>query len=385
MKNSWTTPKVKSFPIESGKPWYVWFRFNGILKFVKKGINHIPDYAERLEEAHALASVLEDKLKKGWIPAHTKAIIAKDILSFNDALDFGLEALKPSVSYKTWQDYGCTVRFFKATAKKLKIDKLLISNCERYHVKLIMDNLQQSRSWKNKNYNKHLGYISSVFSELVEWEHIKSNVVRDIRPKKEEKTEGYIQPTDDEKRIIFSHLKETDFHYYIFACIEYYMGIRPKEILSLKCGDVDMENRIIRVPPEDSKNDAYRYVPIFDHVFELLCGFNLSDPDYYLIGRPKPYGCRFFKHEYFCPNPYPIKRATSTRKWKEYVIDGLGIDKKCYSLKHAGANAKLKAGMDMKTISTVFGHSSEKITEIYANHINQIRFQEARNVELESY
>lgn len=385
MKNSWTTPKVKSFPIESGKPWYVWFRFNGILKFVKKGINHIPDYAERLEEAHALASVLEDKLKKGWVPAQTKAIIAKDILSFNEALDFGLESLKPSVSLKTWQDYGCTVRFFKATAKKLKIDKLLISNCERYHVKLIMDDLQKSRSWKNKNYNKHLGYISSVFSELVEWEHIKSNVVRDIRPKKEEKTEGYIQPTENEKKIIFSHLKKIDFNFYIFCCIEYYMGIRPKEILSLKCSDIDMENRIIRVLPEGAKNDAYRYVPIFDHVFELLCTFDLSNPDHYLIGRPKPYGCRFFKHQYFCPNPYPIQRKTSTNKWKEYVIEGLGINVKCYSLKHAGANAKLKAGMDMKTISTVFGHSSEKMTELYANHINDIRFKEARSLEMESY
>ena len=28
-KNSWTLPKIKSYPIESGKDWYVWFRFNG--------------------------------------------------------------------------------------------------------------------------------------------------------------------------------------------------------------------------------------------------------------------------------------------------------------------------------------------------------------------
>lgn len=385
MKNSWTTPKVKSFPLETGTPWYVWYRFNGILKFVKKGINHIPDYNERLEEAHALASVLEDKLKKGWIPAQTKAIIAKDILSFNDALDFGLESLKPSISLKTYQDYRCTVRFFKATAKKLKIDKLLISNCERYHVKLIMDDLQQSRSWKNKNYNKHLGYISSIFSELVEWEHIKSNVVRDIRAKKEEKTEGYIQPTEHEHRTIFNHLKEVDYHFYVFCCIEYYMGIRPKEILSLKCSDVDLVNKIIRVLPEGAKNDSYRYVPIFDQVMVLLEEFNLSNPEWFLIGRPKPYGAKFFKHEYFCPNPYSIRRTTATHKWKKYVIDGLGIDKKCYSLKHKGANDKLKGGMDMKTISTVFGHSSEKMTELYANHINEIRFREARNVELESY
>ena len=215
MKNSWTTPKVKSFPLETGTPWYVWYRFNGILKFVKKGINHIPDYQERMEEALALAAVLEDKLKKGWVPVNTKAIIAKDILSFNDALDFGLESKKPAISPKTYLDYRCTVRFFQDAARKLKIDKLLISNCERYHIKLIMDHLQSSKGWTNKNYNKHLGFIKTIFSELVEWEHLKSNIIRDIRSKKEAKTGGYIQPTDQERKVIFAHLKKTDYNYYL--------------------------------------------------------------------------------------------------------------------------------------------------------------------------
>lgn len=385
MKNSWTTPKVKSFPIESGKEWYVWFRFNGIPKFVKTGLNKIPDYSERLEEANALAEVLLEKLQKGWIPIKTPAVIPKNSLTFNEALDFGLEKKKPSISPKTYLDYRCTVRFFHSAAKKLKIDKLFISNCERYHIKLIMDSLQESKSWNNKNYNKHLGYIQSIFTELVEWEHIKTNIVRDIRAKKEEKTEGYIQPNEVQKKRIFDHLKKVDYNYYVFCCIEYYLGIRPQEILNLKCSDIDLNLGFIRILAEDTKDASYRYVPILNPVSDLLSKIDLSHKDYYLIGRPKPYGCRFFKYEYFCPNPYSIKRDTATRKWKEYIIDGLGINVKCYSLKHAGANAKLKAGMEMKTISEMFGHSEEKMTEIYANYINQIRFQKAKEIELEIY
>ena len=385
MKNSWTTPKVKSYSIESGKEWYVWFRFNGILKMVKTGINSIPDYNERLEEANALASVLEDKLKKGWIPIKTNFYLQKSNLNLIQAIDFGLEKKKQTLAKYSYKDYRCTVNFFKAAAKKLKVDKLLISGCERYHVKLIMDHLQVEKKWTNKNFNKHLGYIKAIFTELVEWEHLKSNVCRDIRAKKEEKTEGYIQPTEQQKKTIFNHLKKVDFNYYVFSCIEYYLGIRPKEILLIKCSDIDMENRTIKISSEDSKDNSYRYVPILEPVFSLLSKFDLSKKENYLIGRPKPYGCRFFKHEYFCPNPYPIKRDTSTRKWKEYVIDGLKINVKCYSLKHAGANAKLKAGIPLKTISEMFGHSEEKITEIYANFMNQVRFEEAKNIELEVY
>lgn len=386
MKNSWTVPKVKSFPLESEKDWYVWFRFNGKLKIVKDGLKKFQDYNERLEEADALAEVLKEKLEKGWIPKKIKTTyIPKTALTINQAIDFALEAKKPSISPKTYLDYGCTVRFFKNAAIKLKIDQLLISNCERYHVKLIMDSIQKSENWCNNNYNKNLGFISTLFTELVEWEHIKSNIIRDIKSKKSEKTEGYVQPTDNEQKLIFDHLKEIDFNYYIFCCIEYYMGIRPKEILNLKCFDVNMESKTIKVLSEDAKDASYRYVPMLGPVFNLLKNLDLSNPDWYLIGRPKPYGCRFFKYQYFCPNPYSIKRDTATRKWKEYVIDGLGINVKCYSLKHKGANDKLKAGMSLKTISEMFGHSEEKITEIYANHINKIRFEEAKQIVLEEY
>jgi site-specific recombinase XerD len=55
------------------------------------------------------------------------------------------------------------------------------------------------------------------------------------------------------------------------------------------------------------------------------------------------------------------------------------------SFKHKGANDKLKAGMDLKTISEIFGHSKEKTTELYANHINSIRFEEASKIKLEEY
>ncbi len=146
-----------------------------------------------------------------------------------------------------------------------------------------------------------------------------------------------------------------------------------------------MKLGFIRLLAEDSKDASYRYIPILDPVMVLFEKLNLSNKDYYLIGRPKPYGAKFFKHEYFCPNPYSIRRTTSTNKWKKYVIDGLGIDVKCYSLKHKGANDKLKAGMDMKTISEMFGHSDEKMTEIYANFINQKRFKEAKLIQLEVF
>jgi integrase len=389
MKNSWTNPKVKSYPLDSGKDWYVWFRFNGVLKFVKIGLNQIQDYDERLSEAQALADVLKERLQKGWIPLiKEKKIVEaqqREILTLNDALDFGLQKKKHLLSTSSYKDYKCSVNFFKYSAKKNEIDKIPIHSCERYHVKLVMDFLQNEKKWKNKNFNKHLGVIKTIFSELVEWDYLKFNIVRDIRSKKEEKTEGYIQPTDDQQRVIFDYLKKIDYNFYVFCCIEYYLGIRPKEILLLKCNDIDLNERLIKISAEDSKDNSYRYVPILEPVFSILKKWDLSEKGNYLIGRPKPYGTKFPKEDYFCPNPYKINRKTATHKWRVYIIDGLKINVKCYSLKHKGANDKLKAGIPLKTISEMFGHSEEKITEIYANYMNKIRFDEAKNIVLDEY
>ena len=365
--------------------WYVYIYDTTNQKIIKKfykGINDSEDDEEKLLKCWELKSVVEEELKNGWIP---NKVSLKQSLSIAQAVMFALEKKKESVSNGTFRNYRCMANFFVETSKILDIEDLPIEACERFHVKSIMDKLQTDKGWTNKNFNKNLGFLKSLFSELVEWEYIKTNFCKDIRSKKEIKTEGYVLPLDNEKKIIFDHLKEVDYNFYIFCCIEYYLGIRPKEILLLKCGDVDLENKVIKILPENSKDASYRYVPILKPVMELLLKMDLSQKDYYLIGRPKAYGCRFFKHEYFCPNPYPIKRDTATRRWKELVIDGLGINVKCYALKHSGANAKLIAGMDLKTISEIFGHSDEKMTEIYANYINQKRFKEAQNIELEEY
>lgn len=50
-----------------------------------------------------------------------------------------------------------------------------------------------------------------------------------------------------------------------------------------------------------------------------------------------------------------------------------------YWFKHKGANDKEENGMNLKTIKEVFGHSSEKITEIYATKHQEKEFEKARN------
>lgn len=88
--NTWTIPKVKAYPKEINKEWYVWFRFNGILKIVKLGLNKISNREERLQEAQAMADVLHERLQKGWIPENSAKISNKSI-SITEAIIYGFE------------------------------------------------------------------------------------------------------------------------------------------------------------------------------------------------------------------------------------------------------------------------------------------------------
>ncbi|CAA7194561.1 hypothetical protein CHRY9293_00873 [Chryseobacterium potabilaquae] len=162
MKNSWTIPKVKSYPLETEKEWYVWFRFNGVLKFVKTGINKIPNYSERLEEANLLAEVLKERLEKGWVPDNSTKI-GKSCRVI-EAVSYGFEQKKLSVKKNTIDNFQSTVNFFCEAIRKLKFDKMIVANFERGHAKAILEYLKKEKNWTNKNYNKHLGYLRSIGS-----------------------------------------------------------------------------------------------------------------------------------------------------------------------------------------------------------------------------
>ncbi len=385
MKNNWTQPKLKTYPPDSDKEWYVWFRFNGGNPIrVKDGLNKILDLEERKFEGLALAKAIEIRLKKGWIPESKLYQRNSEVkMSVLDAIDFALDKKKPNLSPKSILDYGSTIRFFKDFIIRQKISRMLVTSIERHHIKLFLDEMQSQRNWAPKSYNKNLGFIKSLFSELVEWEIIKTNPAREIRNKKELKTFANLPLTDEEHKIVFNHIKKENFGFYVYCSFIYYCGIRPYELLQLKVKHLNLDNNLIEVPGHISKTDNDCQVPLLGNLPELLKEFNLSNRENFIFGNSKPYGCR--NSNMMQPNPYMHKREYPTRLWESYVKKTLKIDKNLYSLKHKGADDKLMAGMPLKTVMNVFRHSEEKTTEIYARAIKTQRFEEAKKIQLKIF
>lgn len=377
-KNIWTIPKVKSYPIP-GKDWYVWFRFNGgNPKRFSDGINQHETFEKRMKAANVLRDSLEAMLKAGWIPESKQKAFKPKKLKFIDAISFSMEKLKLRLSPKSYLDYSGTCRFVFAAAKKLKFHTLYIDQVERYHVKIIFEQIKSDRSWSNHAYNKNLGYFKSILSELMEYELIKNNPAHGIKSLKYD-TPPTEFPTDVEQTKIICKLSEYSMNYLIYIKTLYQTGMRPVELLRLKVSDIDLARSIILLRSTDGKTNKYRMVPIKPDLKPDLEKLLLNaKPDWYVFGTYRHNGGKHHKHKVFCPNPTQIKRETPTRIWKTLIKDELGIDKKMYSLKHKAANDMLFDGVDLETIQTVFGHSKSKTTEIYANQINKIRFEKAK-------
>lgn len=382
--NSWTTPKVKTYPLESGKEWYVWFRFNGVLKIVKIGLNKILDYNERLAEAQALAEVLDERLSKGWIPESSAKVSNKSI-SLIEAMNYGFEQKKLSVQKNTIDNFRTSVNFFCYAVRKLKFTQLKVGNFERSHAKAILEFLKKDKNWTNQNYNKHLGYLRSIFYEVLEAEYTKYNPFNDIRNLKVVKTPANIPPTDEEMRLICNELRDKNYGFYIFYMIIYYCGIRPDELRNLKIKNLDFENKNINVDAEFSKNGRDRCVPMLGNIFDLLINYKGLDENLYVFGTWVSNGGRHSCKNWFYPNPYRLKEDTPNKEWNKLIKKGLGINKNLYSGKHKGADDKRKAGMDIKTICAIFGHSEEKMTERYMHSLKEERLEQARNIQLKLF
>lgn len=363
--------------------WYVYLYTDGkIIKKIYKGLNSGETFEERMFKAEVLKATLEKEIHSGWNPKAKKNIVR---YSLPEALDFGLEKKKSTLSTGSYKEYSFTVGLLKPYCTTLGYDKLNINDCDRFHIKTLLDAAKNKREWSARNYNKVLRNLSSIFTELVEWEIITSSPVRDIRAIKESDNGQYDLMTDNEHQKVFSYLRDMHLNYYIFCSVVYYMGIRPGELIKLKCSDVILEKEVIIVSSKNSKNNKTRVVPIIGTIKTLIKNFDLSNTDHYLFGANTDSRTPGLVENYFCPNPFQVKRKYPTDLWRRIVIKDLKVNKKLYSLKHKGGSDKLKAGLDLKAVSSIFGHSSEKITEIYANFINDIRFDEAKKINLKEY
>lgn len=374
MRSRYTIPKL----CKNTKYWYIHYRFDGKQFRETFGLNSIKDLKKREKEYKIHCASLLLELEKGWNPNVSNEANIQSELYIIEALKYSFDKKKLTLADRTKTDYECTIRFVENAVKELKIETIKIVDLKKAHIKLIFDKIRVTRNWSNKSVNKNLGYFKSLLSELVEWEILENNPAHGIKLLKVGETIANVPATDEESKKIKEKLLRDFPSFYVYMITIFHTGIRPKELLDIKLNMVNLNNNEIILPPEITKTDIARIVPInpFLKAYFEEMDIESYNQDFYLFGSNREHSNRGLKKELdFVPGPRRLNRDAASKLWRNLVKDdkkGLGFNVNLYSMKHLGANKKILAGVELDALRELYGHTSKMMTLRYAKIVKEV-------------
>ncbi len=272
---------------KTGLRWYVYFSYfnpdaglNG--KFEKHlvptyGINRdYPSFDARYKAIHRLFEATKELLEDGHTPLEI-TVYDNKVLTVDKALDYALSNKKLTVGKDTYNNYVVRVNQFKRFLQKKKLIKRDIGTFNFRVTREYLKEIAEQTSVANRN--NVLRTLKAIFSNLYENDIIKENYVAKIKFDKT-KNERFKSYSHKQATDILKHLDKTDPIMALFVKFIGYNFLRPKEVVRLKVGDLDMENKLLSV---FVKQGRYKTKRIPDDIIDDLSKYKLDKPDHYLF------------------------------------------------------------------------------------------------------
>lgn len=138
----------------------------------------------------------------------------------------------------------------------------------------------------------------------------------------------------------------------------YATGMRISELLGLTIHDIVYNDKVILIRGKGSKQ---RYVPVLENVLELVVNY---------ITNVRPILLQFKKNDFIFLNKFGNKMSRMGF-WKileQAVLEaGLKKDITPHTFRHSFATHLLEAGVNLRIVQTLLGHSSLNTTQIYTH------------------
>ncbi len=173
----------------------------------------------------------------------------------------------------------------------------------------------------------------------------------------------------EEVNKLFNSISENDVYQLrdkaIFELL-YSCGLRITEAVELKIGNIDFENRLLKVTGKGSKE---RIVPMGNEAKRLLY-------KYIQESRPMILGDRNSEYLFVSKKGGMINRKSVWRLLKGYV-DQTQINKNItpHTLRHSFATHLLERGADLRSVQALLGHVDISTTQVYT-HMARKQLQE---------
>ena len=389
LREQYKEAKLRKLPTEV---WlFDWYNFSpavGQLKRVRLtfDINRITDLKRRAEVADAYLSNLNEALRSGYnywiheageadstqpepaaaipVPAMLAApspnLAAQPVISVSAALQRVLKKRILGRAPRTAQTYESYHRTFTEwlTANGMELLPVTDFTAEIWEDFLFY---KSSRGHGNSNLNDYTSHFKMCFSDLrKKAKLIKENPLEEIELLPEAESSLFQPLTEDEIKVIVPALIAYNPRFYLFTRFIPYQFIRPYHIARLQASQIAYSKEYIAVSGATTKNKKNTRKQLLQPIKDMLqeMGYDKVPGTYYL-----------FSNTRFEPGTqlYPSLSNRAAEIWKEIVIDGLGINKKMYALKHSAAQYYVNENdaPDMLYLQQQLEHHSVAQTEVY--------------------
>lgn len=347
-----------------GKVWYVSYKVrNPLTKKFKRfriKVNHFGSASERISAARNVMANLEHRLSLGWSP-FTERSAPKAYVRISDAMESFMKVKRKELEANSLRSYSSFIKIFSDWLERsgLGKDAPVISIDASVAVRF-MSEVEGRPDVSPRTFNNYQRFFFLIFDWMRVRGYVSENPFSGIQRKPKRlllKTRRMM--TDKELESVFSFLKKANPEYCAAALLCYCCFIRPKEIVLLRCGDVDLTNKLVHVKAEISKNhrDSFRTIPY--EAIPFFESMNLGNKESFLFGDHKEYD--------FHPGKIQMCSRKLAKYWSEKVRPACGLPQEVqfYSLKDTGITNMLSSGVPINEVQRQADHTSVAVTAIY--------------------
>ena len=340
--------------------WYVKNPLTGKMVRYRKKVNRIKQISKRRAAAKALVAGINERLALGWNP-EVAAVAPRATTKLNDALDLFLKVKSKESESNSMRSYNSFISTFRSWMKSAGMpDDVYVCSITSDVAMRLMDDIESRANIGARTYNNYLCFFKLLFNWMIERDYISDNPFDKIhrKPKKLTKKKRRVM-TDAELNTLFEYLGRTNRNYLCMTLLCYCCFLRPKEIVSLKCADIDLIRQTVHIKEDVAKNDNDSYRTIPDVIVPILRELDLSNGSLFLFGGLGDYE--------FAPSDRQVCSRKLAKYWDCYVRPAckFGQDLQFYGLKDSGVTKMITEKIPINLVQKQADHSSIAMTAIY--------------------
>lgn len=340
--------------------WYVKSPLTGKMVRYRKKVNRIKQISKRRAAAKSLMAGINERLAIGWNP-EVSAVAPRATTKLNDALDMFLKVKQKESEGNSMRSYRSFISTFRSWMQSAGIaNDIYVCSITSEVAMRMMDDIETRENIGARTYNNYLCFFKLLFNWMIERDYISENPFDKIhrKPKKLTKKKRRVM-TDGELNTLFEFLGRTNRNYLCMTLLCYCCFLRPKEIVSLKCADIDLIRQTVHIKEDVAKNDNDSYRTIPDVIVPILRELDLSNGCLYLFGGSGNYN--------FAPSDIQVCSRKLAKYWDCYVRPAckFGKDLQFYGLKDSGVTKMLTEKIPINLVQKQADHSSVAMTAIY--------------------